>query len=190
MQTLTQIPDQIEAGTSVEYTRSYTDFPANGGWTLKLHLKGAGAVDKDAVAVGKDFKVTLTALETAGLVAGDYEWRERVTDGTQVLTAAEGRLEILPDIGAAAAGAIQSWEEKALAMVEKVIAYKSGAGVTSGRLSADILEYEIAGRRVVKHDLLELLRIRDSLKSRIRARLHPGQLEVPVRVYYSGGMRP
>lgn len=193
MQTLSRIPDQIEAGTTVEYTRTYSDFPSDDGWTLQLHLKGASAVDKPFTAVPgtKDFTITLAVADTQPLIAGVYAWSERATKAGKTYNAASGTLEVLVDVGAATAGALQSWEEKALAIVEKVIAFKEGATpAEQGRLSTDIQEYEIAGRRVVKLELKELWSIRDDLRRRLRTKLKPGRLVTPVRTTFTGQIRP
>ena len=191
MANLTSIPDRIDAGTSVEITLSYGDYPASSGWTAKLILHGAARLIKAAAtnADGKSFDITLASTDTDDLSAGIHDWTVKVANGSNIKTAATGRLEVFPDVEVAAAGTLQSWEEIALRTVEKVIAWMN-AGSPAGRLAADIQEYEIAGRRVVKHDLKDLIAIRDDLHGRVRARLHPGRLVTPVRTQGLTGFRP
>jgi len=194
VQTLTHIPDRIDAGTSVEYTRSLPDYAASDGWTLKLILQGAVRLIKAATTAsdGKSFNVVLLATDTDDLTPGVYSWTEKVTNVglSQTKTACSGTLEVFPDVEAAAAGSLQVWEEQALAMIEKVIAFHQSGGTDTGRLAADIQEYEIAGRRVIKHDLAELLALRRELRAALKAKLRPGRLETPVRVRMMGQIRP
>ena len=54
-----------------------------------------------------------------------------------------------------------AWEKRALEAIEETLI---------NRLGEDIREYEVSGRKVLKHDLQELLSIRDQLDQRLERR--------------------
>src|SRR6185503_14924678 len=92
---LTAIPDRINAGTSVEMTLGWSDYPADAGWTLKLHFSGPSAnqvviENAEIVQNGKMFDVTISAAKTTTMGAGApsdgqrLHWAARVTNGALV----------------------------------------------------------------------------------------------------------
>src|SRR5258708_5758468 len=134
----TAIPDAFEAGTTVRYSRVFTNFPANAGWTLKLFLAGPVALTVSAAASGLGFILTLTAGQTATLtVAGMYRWSEHATDGTDIFPAAKGSVFVTPNLATAVAGDLQTMEEKLLAAIDAVIV---------GKITDDVLQYSVLGR--------------------------------------------
>ena len=60
-QELSALPESFAAGTTVNYRKRFSDYPASAGWTLKLHLAGASVMAKTAAADGDDFVVTIAA---------------------------------------------------------------------------------------------------------------------------------
>jgi hypothetical protein len=91
------------------------------------------------------------------------------------ITGDELVMNIEPNVSIAAAGAFNSWEERTLAVIEAAL---------SGRLTADIQSYQIAGRAVTKIPVGELLQIRGTLQAKIWRQTHPGQLGVPYKVEF------
>ncbi len=183
MEALTSLPSSFAAGTTVKYTRTHPDYPADQGWTLKLYLSGAAVRTYTAAAVGASFSFTLPATGgtgTEGLPAGDYTWEERADKAGEVFkpAGARGTVRITANIATALAGDLQSKAEKDLAVVEAKI---------SGRLSADLEEYEIAGRAVKKIPIRDLYRIRNTLRAEIRALRNKGKFETPIRSVLGSG---
>lgn len=102
MDIATNEPEQLRAGVQWEWRREdlATDFPADGGWSLKYWLKKTGAtpgnLSIDATASGKFFAVTVLAATNAAYVAGHYTWVAIVTKGGELRQVDSGKLEILP----------------------------------------------------------------------------------------------
>ncbi len=179
MEALAKIPDRITAGTTVKYTRSWGDYPANQGWTAKLALH-VGAIKQiyDAVvsADGASFDFTLPAAgspSTAELTAGNCRWFEQVTNGAEVYEPASGVIEVRADPMAAAGGSFQSWAERTLAVIEAKL---------EGRATEDIESYQIAGRAVSRIPERELLQIRSQLVQIVRAERQKGRFGQTVRL--------
>jgi hypothetical protein len=167
MTTLTSLPESFAAGTTVAYTRTLTDYPANGGWTLSLVLNGIDRLAKNAAANGADHAMTLLAAETSPLRAGLYTFEERVTKSPEVYTVSSGQVTVTANLTTAAVGELQSWEEKTLAVVEAAL---------EGRLASDLESYQIAGRAVTKIPAKELMAIRNELSARVARMKNGGQI--------------
>lgn len=159
----TVLPSSISAGTTIAYRRSVADYPASAGWTLKLSLAGPSVLTVTAVAAGDAYDVTITAVQTAALLPGTYTWLERVENAGPTLKHDVGRgsVTVLPDVAAATAGSLQSWEERTLTVVELAI---------SGQLTSGMASYQIHGRAVSKIPMEDLLKLRNQLKAAIAAR--------------------
>jgi hypothetical protein len=171
---LTEVPERINAGTSVELTLGYPDYPADDGWTLVLYFNGTTANSvtingADVVANGKNFDVTITAAKTSTMGTGapadgsGLKWIARVTKGSIIKDADEGDVIVDPD--PATAGAYQSQAEKDLAAINAVIA---------GRITSDLESYQIGGRALTKTPLKNLLVLRSSLEARVNAEKRGG----------------
>lgn len=155
------MPSTIPAGTSVSYTRTFTDYRADDGWTLAVHLAGPdvpGAAAVTIAASGSSFVVTLSAAMTAKLRPGTYQWQERVAKAGAVYVAASGTVIVEPDIASANAGDLQPTDEQLLEVVEAALA---------NRLTADMQSYQIGGRSVTKIPAAELYDLRTRLRSAV-----------------------
>jgi hypothetical protein len=165
--TLTEMPASFTAGTTVQYTRSHSEFAANAGWSMKIHVAGGGVIHEAATPSGAAFVVTLSATETANLPPGTYQWEERVTKAGEEFVAASGIVEVYKNIAQATEGSFLSKDEQDLVVVEAAI---------TGRLTSDMESYSINGRTVNKIPMRELMTIRAELRRAINARKHPGTL--------------
>src|SRR5262245_54202061 len=134
---LAALPTAIHAGTTVKYTVSHGDYPADQGWALTLHLAGPSLASFSGNAAGAAFAFTLDADATRPLKAGTYQWREVASRGTEKFVAASGVVELLADIATALAGDLQPAAEKELALVDAAI-----AALLEGRVAS----FQIAGR--------------------------------------------
>ena len=180
---LTALPESFAAGTTVTYRRQLSDYPASGGWTLKLYLAGASTLEKAAAADGDDHIVTLAAADTSGsFAAGLYKWAERVshTDG-RVYEVASGVVTVLPDLTTATDGGQQEWLERAITAHEPtnlVVPHE-------GRLPAGMESYQIAGRAVSKIPVKEAVDLLTSLESRLARLANPDAVTRQVLVSFS-----
>jgi hypothetical protein len=180
------VPDHFPAGTTVKFTRSLDDYSPSDGWGYTIYLNGlTQKFSKAATVVNGIFQIEFVPADTAALNAGPYRYAERlVNDGsvdstltgeTYDLTGDELVINIEANVASAAAGVFNTWEEKTLAVIEAVL---------SGRVTADIQSYQIAGRSVTRHSFAELRTMRGELKAAIWRQNHPGQLGIPYRVEF------
>ncbi len=175
---LTSLPDAFPAGTTVVYRRQLTDYPADGGWTLKLHLAGASVRSITAAADGSDFVVTIAASVTAGeFTPGLYKWAERVSNvAGEVYEVGAGVVTILRNLAEATEGSEQEWIERAIAALRAHI---------EGRLPAGMESYQIAGRAVSRIPAREAVALLSSLESRLARLKSPGFMTRPVLVSFT-----
>src|SRR6266581_4464008 len=117
---LTELPENFAAGTTVEYTKSFANYPANQSWTAVLYLAGRDVGKFTGTPTGPAFAFAIDATTSGNLRPGVYAWREIVTNAGKSYVAASGTCEIFPNIGSAVAGDLQSFEEKMLAAIEIV----------------------------------------------------------------------
>lgn len=174
------VPDHFPAGTTVRFTRSLDDFAPTDGWAYSIYLNGlTQKFNKAATVLDNIFQIEFLPSDTASLNPGPFRYAERLTNsGTGEvydITGDELVINIEPNVGSAAAGAFNTFEEKTLVVVEAAIA---------GRLTADIQTYQIAGRSVSKIPIQELRVIRGELRAAIWRQNNPGQLGVPYRVSF------
>jgi hypothetical protein len=162
-----QMPDTFAAGTTIEFTAQYGNYPANGGWAATLYIAGASVVTpQGGVASGAAFTFTVDAASTAGIVAGNYQWQViAVKGGVGTFIADSGVVQVTPNIAVAVAGSLLSWAEATLPLVEAAIAGQVTGGVTS---------YQIGNRSLVKLSMPELLQLRAYCANTIRAERNPG----------------
>jgi hypothetical protein len=174
------VPDHFPAGTTVKFTRSLDDFSPADGWAYSIYLNGlTQKFNKAASIVDNIFQIEFVPSDTASLNPGPFRYAERLTNsGTGEvydITGDELVINVEPNVGSAAAGAFNTFEERTLAVVEAAIA---------GRLTSDIQAYQIAGRSVSKIPIQELRIIRGELRAAIWRQNNPGQLGVPWRVSF------
>lgn len=162
MRTLTQIPDFISPGTTLDWTISFADYPSP-TWTLNFYAAGVktlGPIEATDDGAG-GFNLALTSGHTGGLTAGVYYWSERVSAAGEVIEIRRGTFTALPNIVTAGDGDLQSWEEKTLSVIELAL---------TNQLTSGIANYQILGRAVSKIPVPELLALRLSIKDTIRMR--------------------
>ena len=174
---LVEVPEFIDSGTTVIYTKGFDEFAADAGWAATLYLAGPSILNVAGAPSGSDFVFTLSAAQTAALLPGGYSWIERVSQGGQKFDADSGRLTVRPDVAAATTGSLETWESKTLTAIEAFL---------SGNLTAGVAGYSIAGRSIQYIPLTELLTLRGQLKRAVRAQQYPGRLTPEIRVCFSG----
>lgn len=152
------MPRAFEAGCTLEYWRSVSDFPVSEGWALKLFLAGPSAPDAiDSVSDEDRHKFRIEADDTAGFLPGSYSWSERAYFADDVFTVARGNVIVFPDISSAETGSFVSWVDAALELIEARIAGR----ITEGQ---DAESIQILGRSVSLIPMKELLALRRELK--------------------------
>ncbi len=169
-----EVPTLFTAGETVKFTRTFDLYEAP-AWAYTIYFNGPTAIfNKQATAGTDGFDVTLTHTDTE-VAAGIYRYIERVSNATtgEVYTVGQGVVQIEIDMATAPAGAYLSFWENQLAIIEAAL---------SGRLTADMQSYQIAGRAVVKIPVKELLEIRAIAKTNIWRAANPGSVSEPVYI--------
>jgi hypothetical protein len=184
MTTQTCLPDSFAAGTTVKYTLSVPDCPASAGWALTLLLAGAGKLAVTASASGDAFAVTITAAQGAALAAGVYQWAHEVSKAGEVYRVGEGTVVVTPNMNTAAAGDLQSPNEKLLAAITAVLSSRYGA--TTG-VAKDVEAYQLDGITVTKVPTSELEKARTRLAYAVSRAKNGGQ---PFRQHRIAFTRP
>lgn len=155
--TPTTEPATLPAGDTAKWQRTLASYPASAGWALTYTLVNAAqCYTATATAVGNDHLVNIPASTTATWVAGWYDWRAQVSKSGEVFTVGAGRLHVLPAFGTATDA--RSHAAKALANIEAYLENASNLAAA---------EYEIAGRRLKRHSIPELLTLRDRYRMEV-----------------------
>jgi len=176
VKTLTAMPSSFAAGTTLKYTRSLTDFPANAGWTLTLALSGAVPLTKDADPSGTSFILTLIPVVSATLAGGTtYRWEERVHNGSDVYSVGVGSVYVTPNL--ALVSDLQSMDEKLLAAIDAVLV---------GKITDDVLQYTVEGRGLTLMSRSELYELRQKVWRNVCRARNAGRPGRRRRVTFTG----
>lgn len=149
-------PRAIRAGDTLVFRRSFEHYPAP-TWTLTYTLvNGSARYTFAATADGADHLVSVAMATTAQWAAGAYDWVATVTDGTSRFEVSRGRITVRPDIGEAVD--LRSHARKALDAIEAVL---------ESRASKDQESFEIAGRKLTRTPVAELIRLRSYYQAEV-----------------------
>lgn len=148
--TPTAEPISLLAGDTAKWLKSLPDYLASDGWVLSYVLANTiTRITFTASAVDADHLVTVSAATTAAWTPGTYEWRSQASKTGEVFTVGSGSITVQPSFASAVDG--RSHARKALANIEAYLE-------NSANLAAAM--YEIAGRRLQRIPLAELMAIR------------------------------
>lgn len=177
-----EVPTSFSAGTTVKFHRSFDDYLASDGWAYTFYANGATAIFNQTATVnpdGQSFDIVIPASKTA-VPAGRYQCAERlVNSNTQEVVDPSGdmlQLNIEANVSTASAGTFISHIERMLTIIEAAL---------EGRLTADLVSYQIAGRAVVKIAPKELLWFRGFYKSKLFQLKNPGRFGSPVVIAFT-----
>lgn len=174
-------PDTLIAGDSWHWLKTLADFPPADGWALSYSFRGPGKLpDADVVATpgSSSYDVTVAAAKTALLPPGTYKWAAYATLSGERYTADSGVVTVEMDLSQASAGDALSHAEQALPVIEAVL---------SGRITADMQQYQIAGRLVTKIPVMELYELRSKYRREIWKSRNPGRVMERIDVAFTRG---
>lgn len=151
------IPEKIQAGDSLQFTDSLTNYPAS-TWTLTYTLINTTLkVSFSATASGDNHYTNVPATTSAKWTAGKYRYLATVSDGTDRFTVGSGSVEILADFTKPSDQ--RHHVEKVLDAIEAVL---------EGKATVDQSSYSIAGRSLSRYSPAELLTWRDKYKQELK----------------------
>jgi hypothetical protein len=154
-------PESLVAGDTWHWTKSVADYPPGDGWTLKYSIRGPSVLLDTNVTVTEDgsvYDVVVDADKTSALEPGTYRWQARVEKDGARYTVDSGVILVERDLSQAAEGDAQPYSEKMLAAIDAVL---------TGRITADVEQYQIAGRAVTKIPIAELRKLRAACKAEL-----------------------
>jgi hypothetical protein len=155
-------PLSFRAGDTVQWKKSFPDYPASESYVLKYYLVKSGKqIVLTAAASGDDHLVTITAAVSAEYEAGRYFYQARIEKGDDVFTVGEGIVEVKASLAAATTGL--EWRDHCEQALENIEA------VLLGKATADNYSYSIAGRSLSKYSWTELREMRAQYKNEVRA---------------------
>ncbi len=157
--------DRVLRGASVYKTLliwPYAVAPAVAGilWLFMLSpsigmltyvLRGPVAKDLTAVAIGRTWKTTLNATDSAALSAGSYVWSAVVTNIAERITVGVGSLAITTDLASVTA----PFDSRTTAQI--ALANCEVAMATFNATGGKVKKYEIAGRTMEFQSIAELM---------------------------------
>ena len=160
MTTPTQVPAELIAGDTWDWTRSLADYPA-GTWSAVYYFEKADFnFSVSCTPSGTTHVATVAAATSAGYRAGQYRWRLLATSGGTRKTVEEGWLDVLPD--PAAAGNVDH-RTTARVMLDNIEAYLRDP------TNLQAANFAIAGRSLVKWNRGDLLVERDKLRTEVQS---------------------
>lgn len=135
------------------------------GWALKYVLRGPSVLDLTATASGQGWATTLTAVASAGLLAGTYAWSANVSKGSERITCGTGQLVLLTDLSTAVAG----FDSRSAAQI--ALADCEAAMATFNATGGKVRKYEIAGRSMEFQSIADLMQLHSFWKAKVAAEL-------------------
>lgn len=157
--TPTTEPVTLIAGDTAKWQLTLPNYPATDGWTLSYTLiNGSNKIEFAGAASGSDHLVNIAAGTTGAWAAGQYDWRAKVTNaGGESYTVGSGSITVQPAFSAATLDN-RSHARKALANIESYL--ENPNSLTSAM-------YEIAGRKLQRHSIPDLLVLRDKYRAEV-----------------------
>ena len=153
----------FRAGDTVAWTKSSSDYPASAGWTGKYRLSGAQQIDVTAAASGDDYLFTITAQTSASFTPGFYTFSGWVEKGSGASYERHelwsGLIEILTNL------ATQTGVQDNRSITRRTLEKIENAIYDYSTNPVD--EIEIAGRRIVRPSLADLLKFKNLLTSEL-----------------------
>jgi hypothetical protein len=136
-------------GLSTTYT--------NDLYTLSWALRGAVALSLTAVASGTGYKTTITSVQSATLMAGNYFWQAFVTKAGNRVTIGSGQSQVVSNL------AVGTDAYDGRLEVEKMLDAVTAA-IQARLTGGAVLKYQIKGRDLERDPIPDLILLRDRLK--------------------------
>lgn len=153
------IPRTITPGDRITWRDSFPDYKPP-EYSLSWAIRGASAIDLDALAVGDEFETTITPEQSSTLIAGTYFYQVYARYGDNRATLGAGQITVLANLEGTGAYDGSTTAQKMLALIEKAIAARLSGGAVDS--------YEIKGRRLDRTPLPDLVGLRSQLKIEVQ----------------------
>jgi hypothetical protein len=152
--------EKIQAGDTFNYSVNYPDYPASAGWTCAMLLRGAASKTITSTADGDAFNLSAPASDTALYASGNCEYFIYVSKDTDRYLVEKGSVEILGDYSSTTLYDPRS-------MAQQI--YEAVDAALLGRATKDQMSYEIAGRKIEKIPIPDLLVLRSKFLKQVES---------------------
>lgn len=147
------VKPEFVQGESLEWKKTYSDYPASDGWTLDYYFRGNGTgLEVAATADGDSFLLSATAAETAEMSAGVYYFQGFVSLETERILVDVGEVKILPSL--IADNATFDGRSQVKIILDAIDA------LIAGKATLDQQEYTIGNRQLKRYPIPDLLELR------------------------------
>lgn len=164
-------PVTIQAGDTLSWSKSLTDYPADNGWTLSYRLiNELTKHDISTAASGSDHLVSTLASITASYSPGKYTLLSWVTKGAERYSLPSKQAEVLPNL------AIWNGGYDSRSTAKQVLDLLDAAMVSHGK-NAWVQEYEIAGRSMKFKSASEFLSYRSKIQAEVNREANTDRLK-------------
>lgn len=156
------MPPRFSVGATLQFSTTLAAYPASAGWVLSHRLvrrAGDGVISFAATASGDAHLTTVAAATTAAWAPGAYTWANWVTRSGEVYDIDTGLTTLLADPRTASASLDLRTEAQ--------IALDNVRATVAGKATADVLSYEINGRRLQRYPMAELIALERHLAERV-----------------------
>jgi len=164
-----------DANGNVTYSFSSVSGPTPRPGSDVVTIAGFGNAGNNASGVLQNLSGNSFVLTNPAAVAETHAATGTIPADVYDIRGDELVVNIEPNAASSPAGSFVTWEEKTLAVVEAAL---------SGRLTADIQSYQIAGRAVNKIPIAELKQLRGELRAAVWRQQNPGKLGVAYKVQF------
>lgn len=137
------IPAILQSGDTWSWTDSLSDYPAT-TYTLKyaLYRYGQAVITITATASGADYAIDVTAANTKGKAAGEWNWSAYVESTGIRYTVDTGKVTIKADLAAAGSTAdLRSYAQKMLDAIEAVMLGRASHAELSLTINGKSIQY-------------------------------------------------
>jgi hypothetical protein len=153
----TREPENFNAGDTVSWKKSLSDYKASDGWVLKYAARGAGSINLTASADGDDHLTSISAATSSTYTAGTYKWLAYVEKAGERYTVGEGYWDIKVNLATAT-----SITDRLITLQTDIDAINAFLGRNYNYAS-----YSIAGRSLNNHSITDLFTLRDRLQAEL-----------------------
>ena len=157
---VTQVPIELIAGDTWEWTREVVDYPAS-VWSAKWYFERLDAkFEVTAGASGDIFTATVPATTSADYRVGEYRWRLVVTSGGVRKSIETGKTVVVTDPNAAGTFDYRTTARYALDMIETYLRDPSNLNAAN---------YSLNGRSLSRWSRADLLVERSKWKLEVKS---------------------
>jgi len=148
------VKPEFVKGESLEWQKSFADYPASDGWALNYYFRGAGTgLRVEGTADGDSFLIFVSASSTAAFTAGTYYYQGFISLETEKILVDSGEVKVLPTL----TDEYETFDGRS----QYKIALDAIDALIAGKATLDQQEYTIGNRQLKRYPIPDLILLRD-----------------------------